>query len=119
MTKSIWQSLSRNARFSILAFFVTLAAGVFSMGALGLGIYYLVAPVLNKSIDSLAGDSAWPTMIFAGMCWSIAFLLAGGAYYYTSKWQWPATASNIIYGLVLWLWIFVVWILLLNFRIVQ
>ncbi len=119
MAASIWQSLSRNARFSILAFLAAAALSIFSMGALGYAIYYLVAPFLNKSIDSLQGGSTWPTVIFAGMCWSVSFLLAGVSYHYTSKWKFPSVASKVIYGFVLWLWILIVWYLLLNFKIVQ
>lgn len=119
MAASIWQSISKNARFSILAFIASLALSIVSMGALGFGIYYLVAPFLNKSIDSLEGDSTWPTVIFAGMCWSVGFLLAGLLFHHTTKWKFPPIASKVIYGFVLWLWIFVVWYLLLNFKIVQ
>lgn len=115
----MWQSLSRNAKFSILAFFATLALGVFSMGALGMAIYYLVAPFLNKSIDTLEGDSTWPTVIMVGMCWSFGFLIAGVVFHYTTKWRFPPFASKAVYVFVLWLWILIVWYLLLNFKIVQ
>jgi hypothetical protein len=116
---SIWNSLSLNARISIVAFIITMVLGLLSMGALGMVLYYPVAPLLNKSIDTLQGDRTWPTVIMVGMLWSFGFLLAAGGYHYSVKWTLPGVASYFIYGFILWLWALVLWYLFLNFKIVQ
>ena len=58
----MWKKFSGTTKFSIVAFILTLALGLLSMGALGYGLYFLVAPVLDKDIDSLRGDTTWPTV---------------------------------------------------------
>ena len=84
-SKSIWQSWSVTTRFSILAFCGSMALSLLSMGALGYLLYYPVAPLLPESIDTLPGDTTWPSVIFAGMVWSFGFLLAGIAFHYSNR----------------------------------
>jgi hypothetical protein len=115
----MWKSLSPNARFSILAFIVTLGLGLLSMGALGLALYYLVFPFLNKDIDSLHGDSAWPTIILVGMLWSFGFLFAGLAHHYLIKWKSAKYIAKTAYVFILWLWILILWYTCLNYTIVN
>jgi len=115
----MWKTLSPNARFSIIGFIVTLGLGLLSMGVLGLGLYYLVFPFLNKDIDSLQGDAAWPTIILVGMLWSFGFLFAGMVYHYLIKWKSPKYIGNIAYVFVLWVWILVLWYVCLNYPIVN
>ena len=115
----MWKSLSGTTRFSIIAFIVTLALGLFSMGALGMALYYLVFPFLNKDIDSLQGDSAWPTIILVGMLWSFGFLYAGLAYHYLVKWKLPKYLGYTAYVLILWIWILILWYVCLNYKIVN
>ena len=78
----MWKRFSGNARFSIVAFFLTLALGLLSMGAYGYGLYFLVAPFLEKDIDALRGDITWPTILMIGMLSSLGFLFAGAAFHY-------------------------------------
>jgi hypothetical protein len=115
----MWKTLSPNARFSIVAFVVTLGLGLLSMGALGLALYYLVFPFLNKDIDSLQGDSAWPTIILVGMLWSFGFLFAGVVYHYLAKWKLPKYIGYSAYALILWVWILILWYVCLNYKIVN
>jgi hypothetical protein len=66
---------------SIIAGMVVVALDLFSMGALGLGLYYLTYPIhypLLGDINQWEGvDLFWPTIIWAGMLWAICFPAAG------------------------------------------
>ena len=90
-----------------------------SMGALGYLLYYPVALLLPESIDTLAGDSVWPSVIFAGMLWSFGFPLAGVASHYAARQGLQKTFIYFIYGIVLWTWDFLVWFSIIHFKIVQ
>ncbi|MEI9918232.1 MAG: hypothetical protein WDO14_05450 [Bacteroidota bacterium] len=114
---SSWRDLPPIAKFSIIAFVIALILGLMSLGAQGIGIYYAVGFALPLSIDTIHGDAVWPSMIFAGMAWSPAFLIAGWIcqrIYSKSKWSIWA-----IYILILWCWAYVVWWAILTFKVVQ
>lgn len=66
-------------KWSLLAFVLTLALGLLSMGVLGGLLYYPVSPLLGAygDLESWHGDWVWPTLIIVGMGWSFAFLIAG------------------------------------------
>jgi hypothetical protein len=113
-SKSLWQSWSTTTRFSIVAFVIAAALSVLSMGALGFALYYPVALALPYSIDQLQGDATWPSIIMAGMTWSLGFLWAGLILHYlklkiTKRWQ-----SVLLYILILWLWDYIVWFTILT-----
>jgi hypothetical protein len=114
----MWRKLSGNAKFSIVAFVLTLVLGLLSKGALGYALYFLVAPVLEKDIDSLRGDIAWPTVLATGMLSSFGFLVAGAIFHYT-RFHIKEFASYILYAFILWAWVFFVWYVFLNFSIIQ
>ncbi len=114
----MWKKLSGTTKFSIVAFLLTLALGFLSMGALGYGLYFLVAPMLDKDIDSLRADTTWPTVLLVGMLSSFGFLFGGVAFHYLRT-RIKELASYIVYIIILWLWILSVWYLFLNFEIVQ
>ncbi|MEQ9414445.1 MAG: hypothetical protein RIF39_11470 [Cyclobacteriaceae bacterium] len=115
----MWSTFSKVTKFSILGFIISGALGLFSMGVLGYGLYYTVSPVLGDRIDELQGDATWPSLILAGMAWSIAFLLAGGFYSWLSKRNFPSGILYLSYALVLWIWALVVWYAIIDFRIVS
>jgi hypothetical protein len=114
----MWRKLSGNAKFSIVAFILTLALGLLSKGALGYALYFLVAPVLDKDIDSLRSDITWPTILATGMLSSFGFLLAGAIFHYT-RLHIKEFASYILYAFILWAWVFLIWYIFLNFSIIQ
>ncbi len=44
----LWKSLTYTTKFSVIAFFVTVALGLFSFELLGPGLYYLVSFLFNS-----------------------------------------------------------------------
>lgn len=102
-------------RFSLLAFIATLALGLLSMGFLGIGLYYVVSPILDlkfQDLDSLHGDWVWPALILSGMFWSFGFLFAGWLYLYLEKHRtinWSKPILTTIYIIVLLLWALIIW----------
>ncbi len=114
----MWKRLSGNAKFSIVAFFLTLALGLLSMGAYGYGLYFLVAPFLEKDIDSLRGDTTWPTILSVGVLSAFGFLFAGAAFHYL-RYRIREIPSYIIYAIMLWGWIWIVWYVFLNYTIIH
>ena len=114
----MWKRLSGTTRFSIVAFFLTMALGLLSMGALGYGLYFLVAPVLDKDIDSLRGDTTWPTVLMVGMMSSFGFLWGGLSFHYLRHLI-KELPAYLVYAAILWLWILLLWYAFLNYNIVQ
>jgi hypothetical protein len=112
-----WKELPPIARFSIIAFAIALILGLMSLGAQGYGIYYAVDFALPVSIDTLHGDTLWPSVILAGMAWSIGFLVAG--------WICVRIRSNskytvwMIYVVILWMWDYLVWWAIIALKVVQ
>lgn len=115
----MWSTFSKATKFSILGFIISGALGLLSMGVLGYGLYYAVLPVLGDRMDELQGDATWPSLILAGMVWSVAFLLAGGLYAWLSKKNFPSGILYLSYLSVLWLWALVVWYTIIHFRVVS
>lgn len=115
----MWSTFSKPTKFSIVGFVVSGALGLFSMGLLGYGLYYVVQPVLGDRMDEIQGDATWPSLILAGMVWSVGFLLAGGLYSFLSKKNLPLVVQYFCYAMVLWLWALVVWYTIIDFRIVN
>ena len=102
-------------RFSLVAFIVTLALGLLSMGFLGIGLYYIVSPILDlrfPDLDSMHGDWVWPALILSGMLWSIGFLFAGWLYLFLKKHpslNWSKSILITAYIIVLLLWALIIW----------
>lgn len=115
----MWTSLSSYTKFSVIGFGVSLALGLLSMGALGYGLYYLVKPILGNRIDELQGDTMWPSVIMAGMLWSIGFIIAGIAMHFLLRFKLTPTVLNLIYIGILWLWLLLLWWWIIEFRIVK
>ena len=103
-------------RFSLVAFIITLALGLLSMGFLGIGLYYIVSPILDlrfPDLDTLHGDWVWPALILSGMFWSFGFLIAGWIYIYLSRFNWTKPTLITIYILTQLLWALVLWSMIL------
>lgn len=103
-------------RFSLISFIITLALGLLSMGFLGIGIYYVVSPLLNlkfPDLDSLHGDWVWPALILAGMFWSFGFLIAGWVYLHLTRFDWTRMTKVLAYIFILLLWALIIWALIL------
>jgi len=111
-----WKELPPVAKFSLIAFIVAIILGLMSMGAQGYGVYYAVSFALPVSIDSISGDSLWPSTILAGMAWAIGFLIAG---WITARLRAGKLATLFIYILVLWGWAFIVWWAIIGFKVVS
>lgn len=108
----------RAIRGSVLAFAFVLVAGLVSMGLLGLGLYYPVAPVLRwgfPPVDGWHGDWVWPATIGVGMAWSAGFLLAGVADHRLARRGQRAAWRVLAYLGTLWVWDLVLWTLTLAF----
>jgi hypothetical protein len=118
-TKSIWQSWSGTTKFSVIAFVVSEILSLLSMGALGYLVYYAVAPLLPESIDTLNGDSVWPSVIFAGMVWSVGFLLAGLSLHYLKPYTLKTSLKYLAFAVILWVWDYLTWFWIIHFSIVQ
>jgi hypothetical protein len=112
-----WKELPPIAKFSVVAFAIALILGLMSLGAQGYGIYYAVGFALPVSIDTLHGDTVWPSVILAGMAWSIGFLIAG--------WICMRIRSQnkytvwLIYLIILWAWDYLVWWAIIALKVVQ
>lgn len=115
----MWSTFSYATKFSIISFLISGLLGLFSMGALGYGLYYLVKPVLGNRIDELQGDAMWPSIILAGMAWSVSFLIAGWLYSWLIRFNLPSYLNYFAYLFVLWLWILAVWFTIIHFRVVN
>src|SRR3954469_15110938 len=110
--KARWLSLSYYIRFSILAFVISLALGLLSMGALGAGLYYTILPLIKDRfppLDAWRGDWVWPAMIGSGMLWSFGFILGAFSYHYLQKLKAHRLLNRALYVIVLWAWINVIW----------
>jgi hypothetical protein len=112
-----WKELPPVAKFSIIAFVIAIILGLMSMGAQGFGVYYAVSFALPVSIDSISGDTVWPSTILAGMAWAIGFLIAGWIC------QRIRTQNTItiwmLYLIVLWIWAYVVWWAIIGLEVVN
>ena len=112
----MWNSLSGNAKFSIIAFVITVVLGLISMGALGLVLYYPVSFLFKKypTLNEWRGDWVWPAAIAIGMFWSLGFAFGGVAWHYLGKY----TSSKIMlystYLFLLWTWAAVLWFITLK-----
>ena len=115
--KARWLSLAYHVRFSIVAFLVTLVLGLFSMGALGGGLYYILIPVIKNKFPDFNqwhGDWVWPAMIGSGMFWSLGFIFGGFAFHYLLKLKTPKFIIVVVYIFILWLWINLIWFIILK-----
>lgn len=115
----MWASFSATTKFSIVAFGVALGLGLISMGALGYGLYYIIRPVLGNRIEELGGDTLWPSTIFAGMAWSLGFLIAGLIMHFLAQYKLSILAHYLCYGFILWSWALLVWWVLIEFKVVK
>lgn len=114
---SRYKSLPYNWKFSIIAFVLTGAIGLLSMGLLGILLYYLVAFAMPKSIDDLHGDGVWPTIILVGMLWSFGFLMAAYVRSAFAKVMAYKLVLNGSYVIIIWLWAAALWYALLSWPI--
>jgi hypothetical protein len=104
---------------SVIAFAITLALGLLSMGLLGAGLYVIVSFALPSSfphIDSIGGDWVWPAVILVGMAWSFGFLIAGSLNKALVAKALAPITRRAVYLVVLWCWAYVLWIVALYAR---
>ncbi len=103
-------------KWSLLAFVITLALGLLSMGILGGLLYYPVSPLLGAygSFESWHGDWVWPTFILVGMGWSFAFLIAGPLDQLLKAKKAPGVVRALAYLAVLWLVDAALWLVMLH-----
>lgn len=111
--RAAWRTMKR----SLIAFGLALVLGLLGMGALGMALYYPVAPVLAwrfAGLDDWHGDWVWPALIGVGMGWSFGFLLAGWVNLRLQARPWPAAIRRGAYLAVLWGWALALWWLTLQ-----
>jgi hypothetical protein len=113
---SLWKSLSDNAKFSVIAFFVVAVVGLLSMGLLGALLYYPVSFLFKNfpTLNDWRGDWVWPAMISVGMFWSVGFILGGVAVHYLVKIIASKIILYILYSLILWVWAAFLWYLVIS-----
>jgi hypothetical protein len=114
--KHFWESLSSNAKFSIIAFCITAFLGLMSMGLLGAFLYFPVSFLFKDvpSFDSWHGDWVWPATIGVGLFWSLGFILGGFSFHYLTKNGISKLISYSIYAIILWLWAAFLWYLIIS-----
>jgi hypothetical protein len=114
--RDFWESLSSNAKFSIIAFFVVAILGLFSMGLLGALLYYPVSFLFKDlpPFNTWHGDWVWPATISVGIFWSLGFILGGFSYHYLIRMGASKVVLYSIYALVLWLWAAFLWYLVIS-----
>ncbi len=103
-------------KWSLIGFGVSLALGLLSMGALGAALYYVGYPIFAPfygNLNDWTGDWVWPTVIFAGMLWSVSFLAAGFLDLRLEAHDTPMWLRVIAYIAVLWAGAVIVWAVLL------
>jgi hypothetical protein len=111
LCKSIWLYLISIKR-SFLAFVISAALGLLSMGFLGAGLYFAVYVALPASypfLNDARGDWVWPATIVIGMGWSLAFLVAGDINLRLERKGTTAPLRRFIYIAILWVWAFIMW----------
>jgi hypothetical protein len=112
-----WKDLPPIAKFSVIAFAIALILGLMTLGAEGFAIYYAVGFALPVSIDTLQGDVVWPSVILAGMAWSIGFLIAG---WISLRLRTQNKYTTwIVYLIILWVWDYLVWWAIIALKVVQ
>lgn len=114
--KDFWESLSSNAKFSIIAFCITAFLGLISMGLLGALLYFPVSFLFKDvpSINTWHGDWVWPATISVGVFWSLGFILGGFSYHYLIKMGASKVVLYSIYAVILWLWAVFLWYLVIS-----
>jgi hypothetical protein len=114
--KDFWESLSSNAKFSIIAFCITAFLGLISMGLLGALLYFPVSFLFKDvpSINTWHGDWVWPATISVGVFWSLGFIWGGFSYHYLIKMGVSKVVLYSIYALILWLWAAFLWYLVIS-----
>ena len=101
---------------SCWAFLLTGLLGLLSMGLLGGALHYAVCfalPASYPSIDDFHGDWVWPAFIAVGMGWSLGFLPAAALNLRLERKGVAALWRRLIYGLVLWVWALLLWLVTL------
>lgn len=114
-----WSQLTYTTKFSAIAFITTAILGLFSIGALGAGLYYPVS-FLFKSYPTLndwRGDWVWPVMIGAGMLWSFGFVFGGLAWHFFYEQIHSVVLLRIMYVLILWIWAALIWYMLIKVNV--
>ena len=106
-----WNALTYTTKFSSLAFIITLALGLFSMGLLGALLYYPVSFFFNAypTLNDWRGDWVWPATITVGMAWSVGFIFGGLAWHYLQPTLSSVLMLRIIYALILYAWAAFLW----------
>lgn len=93
---------------------ITVAAlGLLSMGLLGALLYYVAAPALWPlfgNFNDWHGEEVWPATIFAGMLWSVSFLVAGWLNKRQESLGRPRWRRRLSYLGVLWVGAVLVWL---------
>jgi hypothetical protein len=110
-------SLCLQMKRSILGFIAALVIGLLSMGLLGGGLYYAVYPVLRPFYgdpNDWHGDWVWPSLISAGMLWSLSFLAAGLLNVRLEKSAWRTRSRQAVYLAMLWLGAGLIWLIILS-----
>jgi len=111
-----WKSLAYTTKFSISAFLLTSVLGLFSMGLLGMLLYYLVSFLFSAypGSNDWRGDWVWGATIAVGMLWSFGFLFGGLSWHYLRKLINSVLLLRIFYGAILWLWAAVLWYIVIS-----
>ncbi|WP_061218762.1 hypothetical protein [Leptospira weilii] len=115
----MWHSLTPNAKFSVIICLILSILGFFSIGTMGLGLYYLIFPV-SKSLfphpDSLSGDWVWPTTILVSILWPLGFIFGAILFHILGEKGWPNIILYFLYIPILWLWAALLWLYFLNHK---
>ena len=111
-----WKSLTYTTKFSAIAFVISAALGLLSMGLLGAILYYPVSFFFKSypTLNDWSGDWVWPATIVVGMAWSLGFVYGGIMWKYLFKTISSILLLRIIYAIILWLWAAFLWYLMIT-----
>ncbi|RHX88742.1 hypothetical protein [Leptospira stimsonii] len=109
----MWNSLSPNAKFSVVLSVIFSFLGFFSLGAMGFGLYYLVFPISESVFphpNSFHGDWVWPTTILVSILWPLGFIFGAILFDFFKKRGWSTVILYFLYIPILWLWAATLWL---------
>ncbi|EMK20563.1 hypothetical protein LEP1GSC008_1286 [Leptospira kirschneri serovar Bulgarica str. Nikolaevo] len=100
----MWNSISYNVKISFFIFVILAFLGFFSLGALGLGLYYLVFPVAGFYFRILIPCSVIGFGLGVGILWPLGFIFASILFNFLKKRNWPKSILYFLYIHFLWFW---------------
>ncbi|EMM99801.1 hypothetical protein LEP1GSC021_1778 [Leptospira noguchii str. 1993005606] len=110
----MWQFLTK---FGFIPFIFFEFIGFFSLGTMGLGLYYLVFPISQSLFphpDSLHGDNVWLVAMYASLLWPLGFIFGAILFHSLKKRGWSKGILYFLYIPMFWFWTALLWFFLIE-----